>query len=409
MSHFTVIVVGPRSSLEANLSPFQENNMGDCPKEYLAFHDQEDEYLKEYNEESRPEVITSGIDVRPDLYNQVAGKSVGDIVRVTYTRDDLGFFTHFKAGEVYNIWVRSQKDNPGMYGKCVSVIDEIDDEKGFTGGNAVFEIVEKPKDIPHKEFYSSFEEFVKEWHGRTERDEEKGRFGYWENPNNKWDWYQVGGRWAGSLLIKEEFEPFYRGGEEPNFSWGWKEEDKKEVLEDKRLWVDSAKKGHIDWEGMMDRASKNAGEEYDYVMSRIGETPQNESWEVVRDNSNIEESRTRYHAQPRLVAWQKVREELCAERKAKGETTVGNVNPFNIFVWGSADDYLGTREEFIQRKRRESVSFFAFLKDGKWAEKGKMGWWACVSNENDAWPDVLWNLLQSVPDEETLTVVDCHI
>lgn len=33
MSHYTVMVVG--DDIEKQLSPFQENNMGDCPEEYL--------------------------------------------------------------------------------------------------------------------------------------------------------------------------------------------------------------------------------------------------------------------------------------------------------------------------------------------------------------------------------------
>ena len=31
-------------------------------------------------------------------------------------------------------------------------------------------------------------------------DEETGKHGYWENPNAKWDWYQLGGRWPGLLV-----------------------------------------------------------------------------------------------------------------------------------------------------------------------------------------------------------------
>lgn len=41
MSHFTVIVIG--DDVEGQLAPYQENNMGDCPQEYLEFVD-DDEY-----------------------------------------------------------------------------------------------------------------------------------------------------------------------------------------------------------------------------------------------------------------------------------------------------------------------------------------------------------------------------
>ena len=44
MSHFTVMVIGENP--EKQLAPYQENNMGNCPEEYLSFVD-ETEYLKE--------------------------------------------------------------------------------------------------------------------------------------------------------------------------------------------------------------------------------------------------------------------------------------------------------------------------------------------------------------------------
>lgn len=49
------------------------------------------------------------------------------------------------------------------------------------------------------------------------------------NPKSKWDWYQLGGRWAGSLEIKEGAKV-----EQPNFSWGWNEKEKAEVLTQRR-------------------------------------------------------------------------------------------------------------------------------------------------------------------------------
>lgn len=44
MSHFTVMVIGENP--EKQLAPYQENNMGNCPEEYLSFVD-ETEYLRE--------------------------------------------------------------------------------------------------------------------------------------------------------------------------------------------------------------------------------------------------------------------------------------------------------------------------------------------------------------------------
>lgn len=44
MSHFTVLVVG--EGIEQQLAPYQENNMGDCPEEYLEFEDCTEEVLE---------------------------------------------------------------------------------------------------------------------------------------------------------------------------------------------------------------------------------------------------------------------------------------------------------------------------------------------------------------------------
>src|SRR5690554_2079089 len=52
-----------------------------------------------------------------------------------------------------------------------------------------------PVSVKFSELYSTFEEFCKEWHGIEPN--EQGRFGYLSNPNAKWDWYVIGGRWSG--------------------------------------------------------------------------------------------------------------------------------------------------------------------------------------------------------------------
>lgn len=45
-----------------------------------------------------------------------------------------------------------------------------------------------------------FLEFVKD--EDADFDEVAGERGYWENPNAKWDWYKIGGRWHGLLVSK---------------------------------------------------------------------------------------------------------------------------------------------------------------------------------------------------------------
>lgn len=48
---------------------------------------------------------------------------------------------------------------------------------------------------------SSYAEFYEDEDG--EYDESQGKRGYWTNPCAKWDWWELGGRWRGTLKLKE--------------------------------------------------------------------------------------------------------------------------------------------------------------------------------------------------------------
>jgi len=47
------------------------------------------------------------------------------------------------------------------------------------------------------------------------------------NPRMEWDWYQVGGRFAGRLILKEDAEMIAP----LSFSWGWSAADKMKMLD----------------------------------------------------------------------------------------------------------------------------------------------------------------------------------
>lgn len=56
--------------------------------------------------------------------------------------------------------------------------------------------------VPFVDLYATFEDFMREYIGYKLN--EDGRYIYYSNPNAKWDWYQIGGRWDGVLLAKLE-------------------------------------------------------------------------------------------------------------------------------------------------------------------------------------------------------------
>lgn len=266
MSHFSVLVIGP--DIEKQLAPFQENNMGDCPKQYLSFVEDED----------------------------------------------------------------------------------------------------------------------------ADPDEETGKKGYWRNPNARWDWYRIGGRWAGLFRLKAgATAPAPRPGYETKFG--------QEVPADNT--ADTAKKSEIDFEGMREDAAHDAAMEYDYVAGIFGDLPPHKPWSESSDIADHELRRAAYNAQPRILAWRKASNvPLDERRKLPADLTFGN-----------PDDYSVSREHFINLARLRAGSTFAVLLNGKWYERGEMGWWATVSNEKDAetWLSMFHKMLDELPGDTQLTVVDCHI
>lgn len=59
----------------------------------------------------------------------------------------------------------------------------------------------------------------------------------------------------------------------------------------------------------------------------------------------------------------------------------------------------------------EEITAFAIVKDGKWYERGEMGWFGVVTDEKDenAWNKEVKQLLASLSPDTLLTVYDCHI
>ena len=97
--------------------------------------------------------------------------------------------------------------------------------------------IEKGKEYWIKYRTCSAEEWLESWNGYYLNKEET-QYGYYSNPNAKWDWYQIGGRWASMIKLKKDIDKSKY--EKPNFSWGW---DKKEIA--KAKGVDSAYKDDI--------------------------------------------------------------------------------------------------------------------------------------------------------------------
>jgi len=117
----------------------------------------------------------------------------------------------------------------------VSEIKDIEKEEKF------LEFLNKEKDYLEKNDikYESAIEWIRDWFGYVYNSELQS-WGYYHNPNAKWDWYSIGGRWSGFFILKDGSKgklgmPGIYGRDEEN-----------EALNR----ADQAKKGDIDWEAI---------------------------------------------------------------------------------------------------------------------------------------------------------------
>jgi hypothetical protein len=179
------------------------------------------------------------------------------------------------------------------------------------------------------------------------------------NPNRKWDWYSLGGRWRGQLKLKTGKE------------------------------VDQARKGDVDFWLMRETAAQEAALEYDRFHAVLSgrECPK---WDEIRERHG---------------------EDIDAARKEYNSHSVikDMYDARFIFIWDGPEEFLVSREEFMQAARNNAVSTFAVIKDGKWYERGQMGWFGFVSDEKDNWNEEFFKLLDGLPDDTLLSVYDCHI
>lgn len=225
-------------------------------------------------------------------------------------------------------------------------------------------------------------EFVEDWYGYDKLGEE---YGYWHNPNAKWDWYQLGGRWSGYFKLKE-------GADGEMGECGVMGSCRTE----KEGYADQLLKKDIDLEGMYALAMKKAAERYDKFEEATNGLAVPPTWEKVRQSypDEIDHARKVYHEYDFVEA----------------------LNKAGLMHWGGEmlDIYFvdkGGREKFIDNSKCQCLIPFAFVMDDEWYEKGTMGWWGCVSDEKLQydWSAKFMELWEELPDDTLISMYDCHI
>jgi len=195
----------------------------------------------------------------------------------------------------------------------------------------------------------NYEDILKSYYGGHRNS--KGEWGYDHNPDAKWDWYTIGGRWSGYFKLKKGAKgTLGRPGVFDN--------------KPKAGYVDQARFGDIDWEGMRTDALIEAEKNYDEFMAKYKD----------------------------------------ADKKTKTSLS---------FEYGvstmSKSKKLETKKHYL--KRCVDFSPFAILKDGEWHESGNMGWFGISTGNkrHSVWDKEVKKLFGEISNDTLISIVDCHI
>jgi len=416
MSHFTVLVIGPDH--EQALAPFHEYECTGRDDEYVVDVDMTEEARAKYEKDTERMVEKNG--ERVSAYDD-------QFYRDPTEAEIKKHGPFFGSGGGRGISYTSQDWGDGK-GHRAKVLDVPD---GWT---------EITVPISETKTFADWCEYYYGWtavkHGEEPNEEQK--YGRVElgpdgkvakcldrtNPNAKWDWFAVGGRWRGFFPLKAGVD--YDGAllGEPGTGEHLDIRDGKgpRANYEAERRIDQVRLGDVDFEHARDkeeRVGRHGFAKWKAIFEKHGKPTL--SWEQVNANidAEIEELNAkgireekvphpnpeedfelnreglarhtwhqRYHEQPAIAAFKELR------------------------MWVSPVEEFGYDEEaYAQRCRQGALVPFAIVKDGKWFAKGEMGWWAVVHDEKeeDKWREEVARLYDDLPPDTQLTLVDCHI
>lgn len=374
MSHFVVMVVG--DDIDYQLAPFHEFECTGVSDEFVVDVDVTQEAMAEYQKLTESRLR----DPQGGLHHPYAAEFYRDptpveqeILDAPYEdprQDTILSHSHrdWGDGRGYRAKIRFVPEGWEMVEVPTSEVEDFPTwVTGYYGGGGLVPAGEEP-DLKGQHKYGYVRQLPDGTYQAIDR----------TNPNKRWDWYVVGGRWSNRLLLKN--------GQE----------------------ADSALKGEIDWEAMRQDSYTQALADWDKVNQlRRGQIW--ETWETVlgryRDADgkivDMQAARDEYHNQPALVAM---------KTNAKTELPEKDDLWFNL-TW-EPDEYLVDRETYGQDKANERVAALAYLENREWIQNGTMGWFA--SSHGETMTEVefrtkVWERIQALPDTARLTIVDCHI
>lgn len=333
MSHFAVAIITKGKPTDEMISkalaPYQENNMDDYPREYLEFNSLSKKYKEEYENETISKVkLPNGELVgtyNNCLYREISEKEYNDLKQ----KETKGLRSEGGWNQTRKYYIRD--------------LERIRAEE---------------VDVPIKQLYKSLSEYLVDWYD-AKFDEEMQDYGYWENPNAKWDWYQIGGRYAGHIKVN-----FVNSDVDYGYPSLFHTKNPYESKENNIKYVDCARIKDI----------------------------------IIYDDDKYKKA---------IRFW-----ELYIEGQEPQTKEDMELIKYEFYTKEYYLDKYKTKEKYA--KLRSQFSTWAVItKDGQWHEAGTMGWFCISSATNDEELEFEENykkfVFDNADEDDYLTLVDCHI
>ena len=219
------------------------------------------------------------------------------------------------------------------------------------------------------------------------------------NQGGKWDWYEVGGRWNRYLIPKEGYSELY----EKTTTDGLLEEIRKKLAttpskEDEVkdvVGANSLPLEGVDWDRMVAEEVAEVLVIYDKYRAVVGDElpPTWEDW-LKRECPD--------------------QENLSKETYQKASARYGELPGVKFFkdngYWVLPDWAFCERDQIEELVRNIRLPPFAFVINGEWYEKGRMGWFGMSDNHmtQGEWYQFFMEKMKELDPKTLITVVDCH-
>jgi hypothetical protein len=208
------------------------------------------------------------------------------------------------------------------------------------------------------------------------------------NPQSKWDYWRIGGRWGGYFPYRDGFADRVL---KPERNW-----DSPESVAPRHC--DGGPKLALDLNALREEKALEARIAYGEWQKLAAGLPDALPWSAFTDNISpgsgytIEQAREEYHAQALIKA----------------------VNDSDFRWYDDPVAHFGKPESlYVEHARAKAIPGYATITlDGRWMAPGTMGWFA-VSDDEEGDRIGYWEAanayINSLDDAAWLVVLDCHI